>query len=74
MQFSHPTEDRLVDGAVEYDSVFVASGFECRICGLTLTSAAEIHAAGMKQEYTRRETEHYPDDDYSYDRSAGPAS
>lgn len=70
------TNERLEDGVIYRDIVYVAQDLECTVCGLRLASTAEIKCAGLRQQYSgfKRETledrflDSYEPDDYDDDR------
>ncbi|MFD0883176.1 hypothetical protein ACFQ08_01170 [Streptosporangium algeriense] len=51
------TDERLEDDWVYRDIVYVATGMSCPVCTLVLEGTAEIHAAGIQQQYLRTERE-----------------
>src|SRR5262249_44270027 len=69
------TNERLEDDEIRYDIISVARGLECPVCDLTLSTTAEVSAAGLPQQYTRTEAEtfeeryleYYEPDDYGND-------
>jgi hypothetical protein len=69
------TNERLDEGEILRDVIFIAKGLDCPVCGLELRSTAEMKAAGLPQQYTRTETESFEDrymssyepDDYGND-------
>jgi hypothetical protein len=69
------TNERFEDGEILRDVILVARGLHCPVCGLKLTSTAEISVAGLPQQHTRTDTEsfedrylsHYDPDDYGND-------
>ncbi|GIH21191.1 hypothetical protein [Rugosimonospora africana] len=57
LQLVRATSERLEDESIYRDIVFVGTGMTCVVCGLELSSTAEMHAAGLPQQYTREEEE-----------------
>ncbi|MFB9675978.1 hypothetical protein [Streptosporangium vulgare] len=51
------TNERIEDDWVYRDVVYVATGLSCPVCTLSLEGTAEIHAAGIQQQYLRTERE-----------------
>jgi hypothetical protein len=49
------------DGNLIHDVISVAVGFLCPVCHLTLSSTAEVRAAGLRQQYVHTENEHISD-------------
>ncbi|MFG2774518.1 hypothetical protein [Streptomyces sp. NPDC048350] len=44
------SRERIEDDAIIYEERQIATGFECTVCGITLESAARMHAANLYQE------------------------
>jgi hypothetical protein len=69
------TNERFEDGEILRDIILVARSLHCPVCSLKLASTAEVRAAGLRQQYTRTETEsiedrfltYYEPDDYGND-------
>lgn len=55
------TNERLVDDEVHRDVVHIAKELSCRICELHLGGTAEIHAAGIPQQYVIAQTQDITD-------------
>jgi hypothetical protein len=55
LQHVRSTSERIEDDLLVADSVYVAVGFICIVCGLELSSTAEVRAAGIEVQYTRQE-------------------
>jgi hypothetical protein len=53
------TTERLVDGEIQRDVIYVAKGLDCLVCGLALSTTAEIKAAGLQQQYNKWEVESF---------------
>ncbi len=51
------TNERLENGVLYRDIVYVAREFECTVCGLRLTNTAEIKCAGLPQQYSQLKRE-----------------
>lgn len=51
------SRSRFKDSSLVRDAVYVATGFECPICTLRLSSTAEIKAAELTQQFTEEERE-----------------
>ncbi|MEV1249504.1 hypothetical protein [Nonomuraea sp. NPDC049750] len=51
------TNERIEDDCIYRDVVYVATGLSCPVCTLRLEGTAEIHAAGIQQQYLRTEQE-----------------
>jgi hypothetical protein len=60
------TNERLEDDEIRYDIISVARGLECPVCDLTLSTTAEVSAAGLPQQYTRTEVESFEDRHLEY--------
>ncbi|MFD7397299.1 hypothetical protein ACFV60_19960 [Streptomyces virginiae] len=70
------SRERVEDDAIVYEERQIATGFECTVCGLSLESAARMHAANLYQEvdqtyaedlYERYATESNSHEEYEYD-------
>ncbi|MET7863697.1 hypothetical protein [Micromonospora taraxaci] len=55
------TGERLEGESIFRDTVFVGTGMTCMVCGLALSSTAELRAAGIAQQYKREEEESLED-------------
>lgn len=46
--------ERIEDDEIVQEVIYIAVGFACTTCELTLSGTAEIRAAGMRQQYIRQ--------------------
>lgn len=57
LQEMRRTGERLEEGEILRTVFYVATSFECPVCDLTLSSTAEIRAAGLQQQFSKQERE-----------------
>lgn len=60
-EYVRSTRERLEEGSVIKDKVYVITSCDCPVCGLKLDGTAEIVAAGLPQQVTVEETESLED-------------
>ncbi|MEV5010985.1 hypothetical protein [Streptomyces sp. NPDC055692] len=55
------TNERLEEGEIIRDIVYIVKGLKCQVCGLELANTAEIRSAGLRQQYIWHEKESLED-------------
>ena len=60
-EYIRSARERLEEGSIIKDNVYVITSFDCPVCGLKLGSTAEIVAAGLPQQETVEEVESLED-------------